>query len=231
MSDLYALQSTFAQYLRTGELANTVMDARFAARAAVYRRLFFNNVFGLLSQAFPVTVSALDSQIWRQWIDAFFRDHVCHSPLFHELPAEFLQFANEQDHLFANYSAWLELMQYEYAETVIRLSATKIPDNNQTTQRLQLSPCALPLAYRYAVHTISATALPPTLPPSSPTLLLIWRDRRHRVSFQQLDPGAMQLAVQLQSGLGIDEVPSGAHALIEKWLDQHVVIQRAAHAG
>jgi uncharacterized protein len=225
MTELDQLQSKFATYLRTGTHASTdLIEPRFAARAAVYRRLFFNNVLSLLSQAFPVTVAALDGKTWRLWVDTFFRDHVCHSPLFHELPAEFLQFAANQDRSFAHHPAWLELMQYEYAETVVRLSPAEIPDNDPAATHYWLSPTALPLAYRFAVHRISASAPPPTITPASPTLLLIWRNRQNAVSFQQLAPGALQLAIKLQTGLARSALEPEAQSLVDHWLAQDVVL-------
>jgi hypothetical protein len=57
---------------------------------AIYRELFFNNVEGFLSNTFPVSKQVLGEEAWQRLARDFFARHRCHSPLFLEIPREFL---------------------------------------------------------------------------------------------------------------------------------------------
>jgi uncharacterized protein len=214
----------FAAYLRTGsELGANVAPAR----AAVYRKLFLNNVESLLRQAFPVAVRCLSPAIWTGFVSDFFRLHVAQSPLFPALPAEFLRFAQSYAPIAQMHSALLELMQYEYAETVLHLAPDTLPAQAPNPAYVQISPLAMPLAYAYPVHTICAENLPPADAPAQPTYLLLWRNRMHAVCFQKLDLGAMQLLLAAQKALPMHTIPTAAHALVQSWLVRDVLIGAA----
>ena len=61
-------------------------------RMAVYRDLFYNNVEGFLSGTFPVLRKLMDDTDWHAMARDFFATHRCHSPLFLEIPREFLNY-------------------------------------------------------------------------------------------------------------------------------------------
>ena len=61
-------------------------------RLAIYRDLFYNNIEGLLAGNFPVIREILDDQTWHKLIHAFYREHLCQTHLFPEVPREFIRF-------------------------------------------------------------------------------------------------------------------------------------------
>ena len=64
-------------------------------RLAIYRELFFNNIEGLLSGNFPVIREILDDETWLELIHAFYREHLCQTHLFPEVPREFIRFLDK----------------------------------------------------------------------------------------------------------------------------------------
>jgi uncharacterized protein len=211
----------FAAYLRTGGAVGANLAP---ARAAVYRKLFLNNVESLLRQAFPVAVRCLSQASWAGFVSDFFRLHVAQSPLFPALPAEFLRFAQTYEPIAQAHPALLELMQYEYAETVLHLAPDTLPAQVPNPACVQISPLAMPLAYAYPVHTICAENPPTASAPSEATYLLLWRNRAHAVCFQKLDLGALQLLLAAHQALPMDTIPRAAHALVQSWLVRDVLI-------
>ncbi len=61
-------------------------------RMAVYRELFFNNLFNLLSSTFPVLKKIHRDDQWRRLIREFMIHHQAKTPYFLEIPQEFLTF-------------------------------------------------------------------------------------------------------------------------------------------
>ena len=62
-------------------------------RMAIYRELFYNNVEGFLSNSFPVLRKLHDDDRWHAMVRDFFSQHLAQTPLFLEIPREFLTLA------------------------------------------------------------------------------------------------------------------------------------------
>ena len=62
-------------------------------RMAVYRRLFYNAVEGLLAANFPVIRKTLGDAGWHARVHDFHREHRCRTPLFTEVALEFIEWA------------------------------------------------------------------------------------------------------------------------------------------
>ncbi|HZW18113.1 MAG TPA: putative DNA-binding domain-containing protein [Luteimonas sp.] len=174
-------------------------------RLDVYRALFFNNVASLLGGNFPVLRRIHGDGHWRALVHAFYRDHGSRTPLFTELPREFLRYLEARGEDPA--MPWLrELAHYEWMELALQTSqATRDdvahdPDGDLLTGRPLPSPLAWPLAYAWPVHRIGPDYLP-TQPPAEPTLLLLRREADGRVSFHGLSPLTFRLLQRL------DEAP------------------------
>ena len=90
-SRLRAQQFALTRHLRDpqGQPAPAGIEER---RLAIYRDLLFNNVESLLAGNFPVIRRLLGESDWKLLVRDFFRDHRCQTPLFPELPREFLRF-------------------------------------------------------------------------------------------------------------------------------------------
>ena len=61
-------------------------------RLAIYRDLFFNNIEGFVSSAFPVLKSLYCEQSWLALVRQFFIQHDCKSPYFLQISEEFLNY-------------------------------------------------------------------------------------------------------------------------------------------
>ncbi len=179
-------------------------------RMQVYRELFFNNVSRLLAGNFPV-IRRIRGEAWPALVRDFYRDHGCRTPLFPELPREFLRWLEDS----GGREPWLpELAHYEWIELALQVSEARVDDvahdpldatatdvaASLLAGRPLLSPLAWPLAYAWPVHRIGPDCLPDALPPS-PTLLLLHRGDDGRVRFLAPSPLAWRLLQRL------DEAP------------------------
>jgi len=216
---LAKLQTSFAAHIRdprTTAAPEGIEDRRMA----IYRRLFFNNIRNFLSGNFPVLKSLYAESEWTTLCREFFRDYRCHTPLFPELPREFLQYL--QDHR-QNHSDdppfMLELAHYEWVELALSLDETNIddikvnPDGDLLNEVPVLSPLVWPLSYRFPVHQIR-TDFQPATEPDTATHLLVWRQQDFKVNFMQLNEISMLLVQKMKentdmTGLGLLEAVAG----------------------
>ena len=170
-------------------------------RLKVYRELFFNNIAGMLAGNFPVLRRIFGDDGWPALVRAFYRDHGSRTPLFTELPREFLRYLEARDDDAA--MPWLrELAHYEWIELALQISeATRDdvahdPDGDLLTGRPLLSPLAWPLAYTWPVNRIGPD-YQPGIAPAEPTLLLLRREADGKVSFHGLSPLTYRLLQRL----------------------------------
>lgn len=186
-------QYAFAAHIRDPE--NTVAPEGIEdRRMAIYRTLFFNNLYNLLGTFFPVLRKICTNDQWQHAIREFMKVHRAKTPYFLELPVEFLDFLqNEYRVLDDDFPFLTELAHYEYAELALRVST----DENDTTGvdpnggLLVGAPVKSVLtwvfAYHYPVHRISTDYLP-TEPAEQPAYLAIYRRSDDKVRFLELNP-------------------------------------------
>ena len=82
-------QYDFAAHIRDPEHAPAPPDVE-DRRMAIYRELFYNNVEGFLSNTFPVLREIYDDSHWHAMVRDYFSHHQSQTPLFLEIPREFL---------------------------------------------------------------------------------------------------------------------------------------------
>ncbi|HEL3818411.1 putative DNA-binding domain-containing protein [Stenotrophomonas sp. C2852] len=212
---LRAQQHAFTAHLRDPESVPPPAGLE-PRRVAVYQRLLFNNLLGLLSNGFPVCMRLLGEPAWSGLVRQYFATHRCQTPLFTELAAEFVEWLQAQPQL--PHPALAELAHYEWVETALyQLPAEPLPvpgDIDPLRVPLQRSPLAWPLLYQWPVHRLGAEDAP-SQPPAEPTGLLVRREADGEVRFAVLSP----LAVYLLSSIG--EHPG---------LDGHAYLQQLAAA-
>lgn len=174
-------------------------------RLQIYRDLFFNNVQSLLAGNFPVIRRILDDATWTTLLRDFYREHPARTPLFPELPREFLYYLDTRAEQRLADPAWLrELAHYEWVELALQLHETTPADlahdpaGDLLNGRPMLSPLAWPLAYQWPVHQLGPDYLP-ELPPAHPTLLLLLRRTDGLVDFQALSPLTYRLLERLEA--------------------------------
>ena len=184
-------------------------------RLQVYRDLLFNNLASLLAGNFPVIRKLLGEDGWTTLVRAFYRDHRCQTPLFPEVPREFLRYLEATPGITPEFLP--ELAHYEWVELALQIhearapAITTPPDDGASLldKPLTVSPLAWPLAYRWPVHRIGP-ALQPDVPPPGPTLLLLRRGPDGTVRFSELSP----LAWRLLERIGAEPALSGRDHLL-----------------
>jgi len=191
--DFQDTQYAFAAHIRDPE--NTVAPPGIEyRRMAIYRDLFFNNLYNLLGTFFPVLRKISSDQQWRHLIREFMKIHRAKTPYFLELPQEFLDFLqNEYQPLDDDYPFLTELAHYEFVELALRVSpdendlAGVDPNGDLLTGVPVKSVLSWAFAYHFPVHRISKKFLP-TDPTEQPTYLAVYRRSDDKVRFLEMNP-------------------------------------------
>ena len=211
---LAELQQRFADSLRNPAATTDGEFNSDVRREKIYRELIFNNISSLLSGTFPVLYATLEKNLWHQLIRQFLLEHRAQTPLFPELPDEFLQFL-QNNQLPDTAPAWLlELAHYEWIELALQLKTVDIGlYRNRNRNIAQLSPLAVCLSYRYPVNCINPAFQPTIEEIITPTYLLVYRAFEHasnrfadKVEFMTLSPAAARLLVLLGEVSGMPEL-------------------------
>ncbi len=188
------IQQTFIDYIKNPlEPLPVGTDAR---HMQVYRDLFYNNIYGFVSNAFPVLKSLYGPNDWGRVVDKFFQTHDCQSPIFVDIAGEFMHFLQQQDAKYLRFPFELELAHYEWQELVVAVASNE--DSQNVLQADELAQYLMMLAgftavvsYQYPVHKISPDFLPQAV--STPAHnFCIYRDIDDEVQFLQLTPLAAQ---------------------------------------
>jgi len=189
---LARLQTEFAAHIRDPVNVKPP-DGIEDRRMGIYRDLFFNNIRNFLSSNFPVLSSLYSAEDWTRLCRDFFTEFRCHTPLFPEIPREFLKYLQdtrtkrETDPPFM-----LELAHYEWVELALSLDESDTdtllvdPQGDLLRAIPVLSPVAWPLVYQYPVHHIRKD-FQPRAAPDNPTYLLVWRKADFQIKFMQLN--------------------------------------------
>jgi hypothetical protein len=206
--NLRSLQTRFAAHIRDPENHPAPADVE-DRRMKIYRQLFFNNINKFLASNFPVLRQLYDDEAWRQLARDFYAEHRCQTPLFPELPKEFLRYLQDQRKDRPGDPAFLlELAHYEWVELALSMDENELEDTvaNSTGDLMKevpvLSPLAWPLSYRFPVHRIRP-GFEPDAPPEQATHILVYRDRNDKVKFMQLNDVSRLLLNLLQENRGL----------------------------
>ena len=94
-SDFKQTQYAFAAHIRDPQQHPCPQDVE-DRRMNIYRELFYNNVEGFMASSFPVLRKIMDDAQWHSLIRDYFSNHKARTPLFPEMPREFLQYLQEE---------------------------------------------------------------------------------------------------------------------------------------
>jgi hypothetical protein len=202
------LQRRFAAHIRNPELNQAPADVE-DRRMEIYRGLFFRNLRNFLSGNFPVLKTLYSDAGWDVLVRDFYTEHSSRTPLFPEIPREFLQYLQDgRGQRNDDPPFMLELAHYEWVELALDLDEAEIedvaaePDGDLMAGIPVLSPLAWPLSYSYPVHRIRPD-FQPSEPPEQATHLLVYRDRGDQVRFIELNPVSALLLQQLKEDRGL----------------------------
>lgn len=192
--DFIAQQRAFTDHIRDPEQhprPGQVEDRRMA----IYRELFFNNVEGFVSTAFPVLRTITAEDVWLRRVRDFFAEHRCETPYFAEIAEEFLAWLQHERGDHPDDPAFIqELAHYEWVELALSVSDADADENlpaldrngDLLAARPMISPLAWHLAYSYPVHRIGPD-FQPEHAGEQPTFLTVYRDRDDQIHFLELN--------------------------------------------
>lgn len=195
-------QYEFAAHIRNPEQNPKPEDVE-ERRMKIYSELFFNNVEDFMSNTYPVLKETFTEEKWLEMMRDYFTHHIAHTPLFPEMPREFLKYLENERNNPADPPFIKELAHYEWVELALIVSDLdeQIDWNQIDTQadilnnKPVMSPLAWPLTYQYPVQQISSDYLPDK-PNETPVYLLVYRDKKDEVHFMELNP-VTALLIQL----------------------------------
>lgn len=219
---------------------------------AIYRSLFFNNVSQLLAKTFPVLHKILGAEDWERLMRDYFARHESHTPLFLEMPREFLKYLEEErGSVDGDPPFQLELAHYEWVELALSIDEREPdldgidPQGDLLAGRPVLTPLRWSLRYRFPVHRLGPD-YQPDQPPERPTLLLVHRDLSGRVGFIEInivtarllellgDPDArsgracLEHIVREMSHPAPDAVIDGGREILEGLREREVILGTAS---
>lgn len=193
-----------------------------AERIAVYEEIVFNNLFEAVSACFPVTLQVLGKNVWQQLVRGFMQQHSANSPIFRNIPQEFLNYLELDNH--SELPAFLySLCRYEWVELAVASANTSAdlddinPAGDLLADTIVFEPTMQVLRYDYPVHKISKDYQPVEL---IETHLLVYRDAQDEVKFIELNAMTHQLITLLQQPMtGKEALMRIAEALAYPQLD------------
>ena len=195
-------QYAFAAHIRDPESNPKPADVE-ARRMKIYSELFFNNAEDFISNTYPVLKSITPKDEWQVMLRDYFNHHISHTPLFPEMPREFLKYLEKERDNSNDPPFIKELAHYEWVELALMTSDLDNDINwnlidingDLLNKKPVMSPLAWPLSYQYPVQKISCDFLPQA-PSEQLVYLLVYRDYNDEVHFMELNP-ITALLVQL----------------------------------
>ncbi|MDO5091500.1 MAG: putative DNA-binding domain-containing protein [Cardiobacteriaceae bacterium] len=193
-------RNALTAHLRRPDSVTPPVDPAHEGLAA-YRRLIRNNLHNFLDRCFTHARRLMDDTAWEAAKEDFVAHGQAHSPLFSDIPAQFLAHHRERGQLDARI---LDIMDSEcrelFAEIALEGSAlprlepeqlAALDDSAFDATLLRLATGATLAHYAHRVHDEDAAA--------RPCFSLIWRDSDDRVQHAEPTPADFQLLQQIGS--------------------------------
>jgi hypothetical protein len=203
MPDFQDFQRAFTAHIRDPKRNPRPVGVP-ARRMQVYNELLLNNLEGFLLACFPVLRQVLGKRNWNRLVRDFFSEHTCQSPIFRQIPEEFVQYLQQERQAHENDPPWLpHLAHYEWIELALSVSPLDMrdihanPEGDLMTGHPCLNPVHAVCHYPYAVHRIgpkNKIATPLT------TTILAHRDHEDVVRFIEINPITARLVELLEPG-------------------------------
>jgi hypothetical protein len=238
-------QYSFSAYIRDPQ-NNARPEGIEQRRMKIYQELFYNNIEGFVSNAFPVLREITSDEKWHRMVRDFMAHHKSKTPLFHEIAREFLSYL-ESERDTSNDPVFIkELAHYEWVELAVSVmdaeDATVSDSARQQAlnHKFNTADLAWPLAYHYPVQHISPS-FQPEQANETPVFLLVYRDKNDKVTFMELNPvsarlidllnedmQAIEAAQQIATELNHPQpevVIDGAKQLLDDWISRGILTE------
>lgn len=195
-SELGDIQRAFAAHIREPDKHAAPADIE-DRRMKIYRDLFYNNIEGFISSAFPVIRKLYRDAHWHQMVRDFIHRHHSQTPYFLEISEEFIDYLENERVLNTHDPVFLlELARYEWAELALFVADETLPADQLSPHLLTadtakqqlldnipvLSPLAWPMMFSFPVHKIGLQ-YQPTEAEATAVCLVVYRNRLDKVKF------------------------------------------------
>lgn len=210
-------QHQFVDYLRNPQ-TKANLPAALPTRINVYARLLHSKIDGSLRTCFPITRELLGATLWQELVQEFIRVHRCQSPLYREIPDEFIAYLMYENPELELPEFIIDLAHYEWMELVLETEKTSHsnPVFPISDDLLAIIPAFNPvlhiLRYRYPVHIISPAdehwknwQERPTPYEQGPIILAGIRDADYKIHFIELNTVTARLIEIMQEGISTGE--------------------------
>jgi hypothetical protein len=171
-----------------------------ARRLAIYQRLVFNNLFGLLRGGYKKLRRAIGDEQFRKLVRAFLESGVSRTPYFAEISGEFLNWFMQQEA-----PLWQrELAEYERAGITIDIDTMDWPSREEVESRpdeVHFSPAITLLSFEHAIYEANEGAEPS----KRPTYILLYRNPHNRLRYKLLNAATFSLLALLLQGRNLSE--------------------------
>ena len=232
-SELRNTQRRFTAHLRNPRAAPCPSDVP-ARRMRAYRELLTNNVESAVSACFPVLRGLVGEGRWQSLVADFFENHYCRSPIYRQIPAEFLAWLEQASlpKIESEFPFLRELAHYEWMELALDIEPTEVPSQDidprgdLLTGVPVLNPLTRVLVYRFPVHRIGPEFAPAEAE-LKPTVLAMVRRRDYTIGFLEINP----LVARLVELLADDTQLTGRQLLSSLHGEFRSMTEAAFHAG
>ena len=166
-------------------------------RLVIYQTSVFNNLSENLAACFKLSKRLLGKQAWSILVRDFLREHSSNTPIFREIPKEFLTFLTRKNTLPAHL---FQLCHYEWIQLMVATHSAsgqmKVVYSGDLMQSVIVcNPTLMLLAYDYPVHLFSARYKSKQ---AVPTYLAVYRRPSFEVGFAELNELTFLLLQKLQ---------------------------------
>lgn len=183
--DFQLYQAQFSAHIRNPTQNKKPPNLK-ANRMAVYKKAVFNNIVESVSVCFPVCQTVIGKRAWQQLMREFVATYASSSPLFREIPQQFLLFLAPLESVPAYFK---QLAHYEWVELAITMQQTEPAVMSEETDLLHEKPILakahMLLEYDYPVHQLSVKFKPKQ---PQKTTLIVFRNATFDVKFIELNP-------------------------------------------
>jgi len=242
----FHVQRAFTEHLRDPDNAPPP-DGLARERVAVYSNAVIRNAETFISDNFPRVKAVMPEEAWSAMVRDYFLRHRSTTPLFVELPGEFLNYLDELREEPDDPPFLYELAHFEMLETEVSADESRIDDSDvdplgDVMRGIPVvNPTLRLVRYAFPVHSIDETSRFADSP-DSPTFILAFRDREHRygtidvnvasaravellLAGDELSGEAVMRALAGEFNLAdVDAVVAGGREILGRFVERDVIL-------
>jgi hypothetical protein len=188
----FEIQRAFTRYLRDPEHVSPPPHIA-PERLAIYTHAVIANAEMFIGDNFPRIKSVMPADTWSALVRDYFRRHESHTPLFVELPGQFLRYLEEAREVPEDPPYLYELAHFDFLENLVSTDEARIDESaiNRNGDVMREPPVLNPtlrlIRYAFPVHRIDREYQPLDVP-DTPTFIVAFRDRAHGYGTIDVNP-------------------------------------------